>query len=144
MPSSLDNNLQKVETLFDRMSPVPKNSGFRMDGYFIWGGSVIKAGPKYNMFASRWPEETGFPGGYMTLGDRASGGGFSGGTIYIQGSSDPRSRRRILGWRNGPQPNYSQYQSGVCSILQRLCRGQKYPKGRIRSRKIHHRPLETH
>ena len=52
MPSSLDNNLQEVETLFDGMSPVPKNSGFRMDGYFIWGGSVIKVGSKYNMFAS--------------------------------------------------------------------------------------------
>ena len=66
MPSSLDNNLQKVETLLDGILPVSKDSGFRMDGYFIWGGSVIKVGQKYNMFASRWPEETGFPGGYMT------------------------------------------------------------------------------
>jgi hypothetical protein len=66
MPSSLDNNFQEVETLFDGMSPVSKDSGFRMDGYFVWGGSVIKVGSKYNMFASRWPEETGFPSGYIT------------------------------------------------------------------------------
>lgn len=66
MPFSLDENLVEVETLFNGMSPVSKGSGFKMDGYFIWGGSVIKVGAKYHMFASRWPAETGFPGGYMT------------------------------------------------------------------------------
>lgn len=46
---------------------VKNNSGFKMDGYFIWCGSAIKGdNGKYYLFASRWPEETGFPDGYMT------------------------------------------------------------------------------
>jgi len=66
MPRSLDENLQEVETLFSGLTPIPKDSGFRMDGYFVWGGSVVKVGSTYHMFASRWPEETKFPQGYMT------------------------------------------------------------------------------
>lgn len=30
------------------------------DGYYVWDSSVIKAGGKYHMFASRWKEELGF------------------------------------------------------------------------------------
>ncbi|MFW6309081.1 MAG: glycoside hydrolase family protein [bacterium] len=36
-----------------------------MKNYFVWGGSVVKADSKYHMFASRWPENTGFPEGYF-------------------------------------------------------------------------------
>lgn len=47
--------------------PVPVNSGFRMDGYYVWCGSMIKGKDGlYYLFASRWPEETTFPRGYMT------------------------------------------------------------------------------
>lgn len=46
--------------------PAAKNSGFRMEGYHVWCGSVIKENGKYYLFAARWPEETGFPGGYLT------------------------------------------------------------------------------
>jgi predicted GH43/DUF377 family glycosyl hydrolase len=36
----------------------PKEGAFRMDGWIVWGGSVIKAEDgKYYMFASRWPEK---------------------------------------------------------------------------------------
>lgn len=66
MPKSLDENGREVETLFDGMRPLAKDSGLRMDGFFVWGGSVIRAKGAYNMFASRWPEETKFPQGYMT------------------------------------------------------------------------------
>lgn len=46
---------------------VKNNSGFKMEGYFVWCGSVIKGdNGKYYLFASRWPVETGFPEGYMT------------------------------------------------------------------------------
>lgn len=47
--------------------PVSKNTGFRMKGYYVWCGSLIK-GPdsQYYLFAARWPEETTFPDGYMT------------------------------------------------------------------------------
>ncbi len=42
----------------------PLNSGFRMDGYWVWGGSMIKAGSKYQLFASRWKKDGPFPEGY--------------------------------------------------------------------------------
>lgn len=37
-----------------------------MDGYFVWGGSVIKVDNIYHLFASRWPETSKFPSGYRT------------------------------------------------------------------------------
>jgi hypothetical protein len=45
-------------------APVAKGTGFAMDGYFVWCGSVIKVGDAYEMFASRWPTNTKFPEGY--------------------------------------------------------------------------------
>ncbi|MDG0813971.1 glycoside hydrolase family protein [Cohnella rhizosphaerae] len=54
-------------TFRSRLLPMPKDGGFRMDGYYIWCGSVVKAEDgRYHMFASRWPVETGFPDGYRT------------------------------------------------------------------------------
>jgi len=44
--------------------PVATGTGFAMDGYFVWCGSVIKVGDAYEMFASRWPTSTKFPDGY--------------------------------------------------------------------------------
>ena len=46
--------------------PVPKESGFKMSGWFVWGGSPIRVGDTYHLFASRWPDSTGFPQGYRT------------------------------------------------------------------------------
>ena len=43
-----------------------KNSGFFMEGYYVWCGSVVKENGIYYMFASRWKKETKFPWGYMT------------------------------------------------------------------------------
>ena len=46
--------------------PVNINTGFRMDGYYVWCGSCIKGDDgRYYLFASRWPKETTFPQGYM-------------------------------------------------------------------------------
>ena len=50
--------------IIERLQPAPKDAGFRMDGYFVWGGSLIKACDEYHLFASRWPEATRFPKGY--------------------------------------------------------------------------------
>lgn len=44
----------------------PKDSGFKMKDWFVWGGSVIKVDDTYHLFASRWPKSTQFPAGYMT------------------------------------------------------------------------------
>ena len=43
---------------------VPRESGFKMDGYWIWCGSMIKVGPTYHLFASRWKKNGDFPEGY--------------------------------------------------------------------------------
>ena len=52
--------------IIERLLPSPKDSGFRMEGFFVWGGSVIKVGDTYHLFASRWPEATKFPSGYLS------------------------------------------------------------------------------
>jgi hypothetical protein len=44
--------------------PVPVNSGFKMEGYWVWGGSMVKVDSVYHLFASRWPKEAAFPDGY--------------------------------------------------------------------------------
>lgn len=43
---------------------LPVNSGFKMAGYWVWGGSVIKVDSVYHLFASRWPKTGPFPEGY--------------------------------------------------------------------------------
>lgn len=53
-----------LKSMFERLKPLKIDSGFRMEGYYIWCGSVIKVDNKYHMFASRWPEKEGFPDGY--------------------------------------------------------------------------------
>jgi predicted GH43/DUF377 family glycosyl hydrolase len=51
----------------DKMLPAPLDSGFRMDGYWVWCGSVIKGEDgKYHMFASRWPKPPGFGPYWLT------------------------------------------------------------------------------
>ncbi len=44
----------------------PLKSGFRMDGYWVWGGSVIQVDSVYHLFASRWPKKSEFPDGYRS------------------------------------------------------------------------------
>lgn len=49
-----------------RLGPAPAGSGFRMDGWFVWCGSLIEVDGEYHLFAARWPVATGFPDGYRT------------------------------------------------------------------------------
>ena len=50
-----------------RLLPAPLNGGLRMDGYWVWCGSVIKGNDgKYHMFASRWPNSTPFSPYWLT------------------------------------------------------------------------------
>lgn len=53
------------KTFIERLQPVPKNSGFKMDGYWVWGGSVIKVDSVYHLFVSRWPKKNKFPDDYF-------------------------------------------------------------------------------
>ena len=48
------------------LAPAVSGSGFKMDGYFIWCGSVIKENGIYYLFAARWRHETLFPIGYLS------------------------------------------------------------------------------
>lgn len=61
LPGCRDNN----ESFIERLQPIPRESGFKMDGYWIWGGSVIKVGDTYHIFASRWPKKNKFPDDYF-------------------------------------------------------------------------------
>lgn len=70
--------------LRDRMQPVPKESGFSMPGYWVWGGSVIKVNDKFHMFASRWPKDRAFPKDYRQKSEivRASSDNFEGPYVF--------------------------------------------------------------
>jgi len=52
--------------MLNRLQPVPVDSGFEMSGFFVWCGSLIRVNDQFHLFASRWPEETGFPDGYRS------------------------------------------------------------------------------
>jgi len=58
-------NAKQEKSIRDRIQPAPVNSGFKMEGYWVWCGSVIKVGTTYHMFASRWPKEHEFPIDYF-------------------------------------------------------------------------------
>ena len=50
-----------------RLMPAPISGGFRLEGYWVWCGSVIKSDDgKYHMFASRWPNSTPFSPYWLT------------------------------------------------------------------------------
>lgn len=45
------------------MQPLPGTATLKDDGYFVWGGSVVKGGDGlYHLFYARWPKESGFQG----------------------------------------------------------------------------------
>lgn len=49
-----------------RVRPVPDNAGFRMEGYWVWCGSVIQGEDgRYHMFASRWSRSWPMFAGYI-------------------------------------------------------------------------------
>lgn len=53
------NNDSREENIFcGNWDTSPKEGAFKMDGWSIWGGSVIKTDDeKYYMYATRWPEK---------------------------------------------------------------------------------------
>lgn len=58
--------MNKASMLLDNRMPAPRDSGFRMDGYWIWCGSVVKGEDnKYHMFASRWPKHLTMHPGWL-------------------------------------------------------------------------------
>lgn len=58
------------ETCYLQFSDVPAEAGFRMDGYWVWCGSVIADPVKgYHMFAARWPKSYPMFEGYIFLSE---------------------------------------------------------------------------
>jgi hypothetical protein len=52
---------------YDRLQPAPSGSGFQMDGYWVWGMSVIRGDDGlYHGFASRWPRTVPFSPNWVT------------------------------------------------------------------------------
>lgn len=43
----------------------PIKGGFKMEGYWVWCGSVIRVENKYHMFASRWPKTISMHPGWL-------------------------------------------------------------------------------
>ena len=59
--------IAQTNEFHDRLLPAPMDGGFKMEGYWVWCGSVIKGEDgKYHMFASRWPKTTGFGPYWLT------------------------------------------------------------------------------
>jgi hypothetical protein len=52
------------QTIAFNYEKLPVQSGFKMDGYWIWDGSMVKVDSLYHLFASRWPKTGPFPEGY--------------------------------------------------------------------------------
>ena len=53
-------------TLKELMLPAPVSGGFKMDGYWVWCGSVIHGEDnKYHMFASRWEKDVPMHPGWL-------------------------------------------------------------------------------
>jgi hypothetical protein len=53
-----------AQTISFEYEKLPVNSGFKMDKYWVWGGSMIEVDSVYHLFASRWPKTGAFPEGY--------------------------------------------------------------------------------
>jgi hypothetical protein len=53
--------------IMSRIGQVPRNGGFSMEGYWIWGSAVVKGDDgKYHMYASRWSKKLPFFTSWMT------------------------------------------------------------------------------
>ncbi|NOU88982.1 glycosyl hydrolase family 43 [Paenibacillus sp. LMG 31460] len=52
------------------MLPAPREGGFRMEGYWVWCGSVIRGeDERYHMFASRWPKSLPMHPGWLVASE---------------------------------------------------------------------------
>lgn len=55
-----------MKKLSEMMNPLPLNSGFKMEGYWVWDGSVVKGEDgNYHMYASRWPKTVPMHPGWL-------------------------------------------------------------------------------
>ncbi|MCT4644399.1 MAG: glycoside hydrolase family protein [Carboxylicivirga sp.] len=68
--ATTDTKKQWSNTILSRIGEAPVGGGLDMDGYWIWGSSVIKGEDGlYHMFASRWPDYIPFHPGWMVASE---------------------------------------------------------------------------
>ncbi|MDQ1912586.1 glycoside hydrolase family protein [Paenibacillus sp. GD4] len=59
-----------ARSLADRLLPAPRNGGFRMEGYWVWCGSVVQGEDgRFHMFASRWPKRLPMHPGWLVASE---------------------------------------------------------------------------
>jgi len=59
--------IKDEKSFFDLMLPAPREGEFQMDGYWVWGMSVIKgADGKYHGFSSAWENNVPFMSNWET------------------------------------------------------------------------------
>lgn len=64
---ALENNGNPIH---DNMGIVPVDGGFKQEGYWVWGSSIIKGDDdKYHMYVSRWPKTLKFHPGWMVASE---------------------------------------------------------------------------
>ena len=64
--SKVANPLPEENMYFKNIQPSPVNGGFSMEGFWVWGSSVVKGEDGlYHMFVDRWPKELPFHPGWM-------------------------------------------------------------------------------
>ncbi|AWX43654.1 hypothetical protein HME9304_00645 [Flagellimonas maritima] len=60
-------NKKTNRSFMDLLLPAPKDGGFQMDGYWVWGMSVIKGNDgKYHGYASAWKNNVPFASNWVT------------------------------------------------------------------------------
>ena len=53
----------------EKMLPAPMEGSFQMDGYWVWGASVVEDGGMYHMYVTRVPKSYKFHPGWMIAGE---------------------------------------------------------------------------
>lgn len=62
---SLALQAQKSSFSAEKLLPAPVSGSFRMEGYWVWGASVVEADGKFHMYATRVPMSYKFHPGWM-------------------------------------------------------------------------------
>ncbi len=58
--------MKNIRPFQKRLLPAPASGGFRMDGFWVWCGSVVRGEDgRYHMFAAQWPKTYPFFQGYL-------------------------------------------------------------------------------
>ena len=93
----LGNQAQSQPVSFE-YDKTPPESGFRIEGYWVWCGSVIRVDSVYHLFASRWPKTGPFPEGYkIQFGDRPCHFEVAAGPLSFRGSRHRGKGQQLIG-----------------------------------------------